>query len=138
MKIILLLVLLSFISPAFSQQIGDSKVIVKISDTSALYIQVKRALVKNGFTVKDDMNTIVLTTNSSIKKHLGYTIIIAEIKNDTVVFKGFYCNKKFDLKGDIIEPNRFKNIIYFKGSNGWPLLYSIANEINSKSLSFEK
>jgi hypothetical protein len=60
------------------------------------------------------------------------------MKDDTVTVKGFYCNKKFDLKGDVIEPDRFNNIVYFKGSSGWPLLYSIAGDIDTENLSFSK
>jgi hypothetical protein len=139
MKIMFLFFVASLMSfTAIAQKTGDVKIVTKVADTSNIYLQVKRALIKNGFIVKDDMNPVVLTTNVSIKKHLGYTIIKAEIKDDLVIIRGFYCNKKFDLKGDVIEPNRYSNIVYFKGSNGWDLLKDIAGDINSNDLLFSK
>lgn len=123
---------------ASAQTTGDSRVFTTMQDTSGIYIRVKRALIKSGFTVRDDMDPTTLTTNLSIVKHLGYTILRAEINNDTVVISGFYCNKKFDLKGDEIEPGTYKKIRYFKGGWGWDILKNIGNEISNTGLSYSK
>jgi hypothetical protein len=133
------LCLLFLVFNTYGQHEGDSRVSTKVSDTSDLYNKVKRALIKNNYIIKDDMNKTVLTTYTSVKKHLGHTIIKAEISNDTVTIRGFYSNKKWrSIYGYEMEPGRFNKIIYFKGSNGWPLLQTIASEIDNRDLSFSK
>lgn len=134
----LLIMCLLLFAGSFAQQTGDSKIISKVSDTSDIYIKVKRALIKNGFTVKDDMDSLTLTTNLAVDPFLGYTIIKASITNDTVALRGFYCNKKFDLKGTVYEPKGFYRILYFKGGNGWLLLKHIAMDIDPHDISFSK
>ena len=121
-----------------AQKIGDSKIQVKVSDTSDLYHRVKLSLIKNGFIVKDDENKTTLTTNVTVKKHLGYTIIKAQINGDTVIVKGFYSNKNQNLFDIEIGPGKYNKIVYFKRGFGWDILYSIATDIDAENLSYSK
>ncbi len=124
----------------FSQKEGDKKITLKVADTSNIYNKVKLAIIKAGFIVRDDMNPRVLTTNVTVKKILGYTIIKAEINNDTVTVRGLYSNKNQNLLDIDIAPGKYKNIIYFKNNSGygWDILYSIAAEIDAHNLTYSK
>jgi hypothetical protein len=135
-----LVALLLFTLSTVAQKTGDSKILTKVADTSNLYNKVKLAMIKGGFTVRDDMNPLVLITNVSVKKHLGYTVIRADIRNDTVIVKGFYSNKNQNVFD--IEINggkgKYNKIAYFEGGYGWDLLYAIATNIDAQNLSFSK
>jgi len=124
----------------FSQKTGDKKIIVKVADTANIYTKVKVAIIKAGFIVTDDMNTHILTTNVTVKKILGYTIIKAQINNDTVTVWGLYSNKNQNFLDIDIAPGKYKNIIYFKDNSGygWDILYSIAAEIDGHDLTYSK
>ena len=124
----------------FSQKEGDKKIIVKVADTSNIYNKTKLAIIKAGFIVRDDMNTHILTTNVIVKKNFGYTIIKAEIKNDTVIVWGLYRNKHRNILDIDIPEGRYQSIIYFKNNNGygWDILYSIAAEIDAHELTYSK
>ena len=124
----------------FSQKEGDKKIFVKVADTSNMYNRVKLAIIKAGFTVRDDMNYHLLTSNVEVKKVLGYTLIKAQISNDTVTIWGLYSNKNKNIYDIEIAPGKYKNIIYFKNNSGsgWNILYSIATEIDAHDLTYSK
>jgi len=142
MRKLLLLLIILFINcnSLFSQKEGDKKIIVKVTDTSNLYTRIKLAIIKVGFTVRDDMNYHLLTSNIEVKKVLGYTIIKDEINDDTVTIWGMYSNKNKNIYSAEIAPGKYKNIIYFKNNSGagWDILYSIATEIDPQNLSYSK
>ena len=142
MKNVLILTIIVFASHnnVFSQKSGDKKIIVKVADTSNIYNKTKLAIIKAGFVVRDDMNTHILTTNVTVKKNLGYTIIKAEIKNDSVIVWGLYRNKHRNILDIDIPEGRYQSIIYFNNNNGygWDILYSIAAEIDAHDLIYSK
>ena len=140
MKWSIFLLIITTSITAFSQKVGDRKIIAKVTDTSNLYTKVKLAIIKSGFVVKDDMNPHVLTTNVSVKKILGYTVIKAEIKNDTVIVWGVYSNKNQNLFDIEIAAGKYKSIMYLKNNSGygWDILYSIAAEIDARNLSYSQ
>jgi hypothetical protein len=141
MKIIILSILfIAGCNDLLSQKVGDRKIIVKLSDTSNIYIRVKLAIIKAGYTVKDDMNYQLLTSNVEVKKKLGYTIVKAEIKNDTVVVWGFYNNKNKNLYGIDMAQGKYTNISYYKNNegHGWDILHAIASEIDAHDLTYSK
>ena len=86
------------------------------------------------------MNTHLLTSNVEVKKGLGYTVVKAEIKNDTVTVWGFYSNKNQNLFDIEIAPGKYKRILYIKNNRGqgWNILYSIAAEIDAHNLTYSK
>lgn len=136
-----LVVVIIFSCTSFAQKAGDRKIIVKLSDTSNIYTRVKLAIIKAGYTVRDDMNYQLLTSNVEVKKKLGYTIVKAEIRNDTVTVWGLYNSKNENVYGiDMAQLKHYKNIIYFKNNEGygWDILYSIAVEIDATNLSYSK
>lgn len=142
MKMLLIISLFTFSSycKVCSQVPGDKKIIIKLTDTSNVYNRVKLAIIKAGFTVKDDMNSHVLTSNVTIKKILGYTVVKAEINKDTVTVSGRYSNKNQNLFDIEIAPGKYKNIVYFKNNRGegWDILYAIAIEIDANDLSYSE
>lgn len=142
MKKVLIIAIVVFASQnnVFSQKAGDKKIIVKVADTANIYNKTKLAIIKAGFIVRDDMNTHILTTNVTVKKNLGYTIIKAEIKNDTVIVWGLYRNKHRNILDINIPEGKYQSIIYFSNNNGygWDILYSIAAEIDAHDLSYSK
>ena len=142
MKKLLIILIIAFASHhhAFSQKEGDRKIIAKLADTSNIYTRVKLAIIKGGFTVRDDMNTHLLTSNVEVKKNLGYTVVKAEIKNDTVTVWGFYSNKNQNLFDIEIAPGKYNRILYLKNNrgHGWDILYSIATEIDAHDLNYSK
>ena len=85
-------------------------------------------------------NTHLLTSNVEVKKGLGYTVVKAEIKNDTVTVWGFYSNKNQNLFDIEISPGKYKRILYIKNNrgHGWNILYSIAAEIDAHNLTYSK
>ena len=103
-------------------------------------MRVKLAIIKAGYTVRDDMNYQLLTSNVEVKKKLGYTIVKAEIKNDTVAIWGLYNNKNKNFYGIDMAQGTYQNITYFKnnGGHGWDILYSIAVAIDANNLSYSK
>jgi hypothetical protein len=145
MKKILLITLLCLVTTIlFAQrkksEVGDSKIFTKVSDTSNLYIRVKRAIIKSGFTVRDDMNDSLLTSNTEVVKHLGYTIIRAKIKNDTVTVWGYYSNKNQNLLDVDIAAGKYNKIVCFHDNSGygWDILHAIASDIDAIDLSYSK
>jgi hypothetical protein len=86
------------------------------------------------------MNTHLLTSNVEVKKGLGYTIVKAEIKNDTVMVWGFYSNKNKNLYDIVIAPGKYSHIMYLKNNkgHGWDILYGIATEIDAHELTYSK
>jgi hypothetical protein len=142
MKKILIISIIVFTScnNVFSQKQGDRKIIVNVSDTSNIYTKVKLAIIKAGFIVRDDMNTHTLTTNVTVKKILGYTVIKAEINNNTVTIWGVYSNKNKNLLDVEIAPGKYRDITYFKNNSGYggDFLYAIAAEIDAHDLTFSK
>ena len=131
------LLIFSFITKA--QKIGDSKILVKVSDTSDLYHRVKLAIIKNGYIVQDDENKTILTSNVIVKKHLGYTRVKAQINGDTVIVKGFYALKNQNLFDIEIGPGKYNKMMYYNERNfGWYILYGIATDIDADNLSYSK
>lgn len=123
---------------AFGQHTDDKNVLIKISDTSALYQRVKTALVKNDFIVKDDGNLDTLVTYPrEFKMMPGYSIVKAKIIGNTVVLSGVYGMKKINDFGYTDQPKSYKPIVYFKGSKAWQLLLQIADLLNGE-ISYSK
>src|SRR5579871_6859237 len=78
-----------------SQNVGDTKIIVSVDDTTGLYEKIKIALVKNDFIVKEDGNKDTLQTYSREFTSLqGFLKATAEIKGNTITIYGFYGLKK--------------------------------------------
>lgn len=124
----------------FSQQKGDSKIIVTINDTSNIYNLIKVALVKSDFIVKEDGNKTVLTTYAAELRGIpGYSIVKAEINGNTVIITGAYGLIKVNDWGYTRTPKSYKRIIYYKGSKSWNKLMDVVDKIEDrKHVSFAK
>src|SRR5262245_2190314 len=90
----LILILTTSIS-SFSQKDGDTKIIIKLIDTTEIYNKVKYALVNSEFIVKDNGNKDTLTTY--IQEYSGiFCKATAIIENNIVTLSGVYGLKRID------------------------------------------
>lgn len=129
MKALIIILLLPVFT--FAQTKGNKKIIVTVNNPS--HEQVKIALVKNDFIVKEDGNKDTLTTYArEFKTIAGYAIARAEIKGNTVTLTGVYGLKKINDWGYTASPKNYKPILYYKGSHGWKLLMQIADKLDGK------
>ncbi len=133
MKIILLFCgILTFSASAFSQKIGDGKIIIEITDTSNVYLQIKSAFAKSNFSVREDMSRDTLTSFPVAHEILGNIVAKAVINDSAVYLYGFYSLKKMDYFGYTNVDKNYKRIIFMNSSKAWPILMEIANRIPGK------
>ena len=130
MRYILILLVVLISQTSFSQNDGDTKIIITLNDKEGMYEKVKIALVKNDFIVKDDGNKDTLRTYPRELSSLnGYSIFNAILNDKQVILSGAYGLKKINDWGYTTSPKGYKRIIYFKGSKGWKLLIQVAQTI---------
>ena len=130
---VFILIILSIISKA--QKIGNSKIIVQVSDTTNLYKRVKFAFIKLDFIVKD-LETDTLKTYAREFMDNNYLIATAIIKGYTVTITGIWGSRKLNLLGYSNSLRDYKSVIYYKGCVEWNLLRLVGKDIGGE-LSFE-
>ena len=136
MRILIILYLVSCFSPALGQKVGDSKIFLQLTDTLNIFQKVKRSLIDSELQIKDDGRIDTLTTYSL--DYNGIHCILQVVINDKLVtISGVYGLKKIDYFGYTQNPNKFKSIIFYKGSKGWKLMQQVASGIGGK-ISFEQ
>jgi len=124
---------------SFSQKNGDKKIIFTVADTTNLHQQVKIALVKNDFIVKEDGETKYISTYPrEFKKIPGYAIAFTEIKGNEITISGIYGLVKVDDFNYTCSPKSYKPILYMKNGHGWKLLLQIVESLNGKIISYSK
>jgi len=136
MKATLILFIFFGLQTSYGQKSDDSKIVIKINDTSSIYQQVKYSLVNSNFIVKDNGNKDTLETYYQEYEGI-YCVAKAIIKGNTIILSGAYGLKKMDDFGYTQAPKGYNRITYFKGSKGWKLLMKVANKINGQ-ITFEK
>jgi hypothetical protein len=108
---------------SFSQKEGNSRIIIKLSDSAGIYNKVKYALVNSEFIVKDNGNRDTLKTYT--QEYSGvFCKITAIIEGSTVILSGVY--------GYTGNPKKYQDIIYYKGSQSWRLLRHVASLIGDE------
>jgi hypothetical protein len=133
MRHILTLLVVFISQTSFSQNDGDTKIIITLNDKTGIYEKVKTSLVKNDFIVKDDGNKDTLQTYPRELSNLqGYSIVNAILSDKQIILSGVYGLKKINDWGYTTSPKSYKRIIYFKGSKGWKLLIQIAQTIGGE------
>lgn len=133
MHIIFTFLILCISNYIFCQTSGDKRIIITLTDTTNIYENVKKALIKNDFIIKEYENKdTVYTYSRELRTMPGYCNVIAIINNNSVTLSGFYGLKKMNVFGQTTAPRDYKPIIYFGGSKIWPLLESIAKSINGQ------
>jgi hypothetical protein len=95
MKIIFFIInFLSIAIYGISQEKGDSKIIVTISDTTNLYERVRQRLIKADFVIKETGNRdTILTYPRELRTLSGYAVFKAVLNNNQVTFSGTYTMK---------------------------------------------
>lgn len=129
MKKILLFAFLLLTLVSYSQKKFDSKIIATLNDSVGLYEKVRIALINNEFIVKDNHNKDTLSTYVREISGVGYVLIRAIISGNSVTLAGVYGKKKLDIWGYTGSPKDYENIIYYKGSKTWKILFKIGSSI---------
>lgn len=131
MQYLFLILALLTLTPSFSQKDGDTKIIIKVSDTTGIYNKVKYALVNSEFIVKDNGNKDTLTTYT-----LEYSGIFCKataiIEKNTITLSAVYGLRRLDDFGYTNNPKKYQTAVYFKGSQSWRLLSSVASLIGGE------
>ena len=118
-------------SICFSQKKLDTKIIVKASDTVGLYEKIRLNFVNAGFIVKDNRNPDTLVTYLRDTRPIGYLVMCAAIKGNTVTYWGFIGRRQSNMLGYTIAPNNFEKIFYYKSGKAWQWLLGVANKLGS-------
>ena len=131
MRNVFLLIMLLVWQYSFSQKEEDSKIIIRLSDSTGIYNKVKYALVNSEFIVKDNGNRDTLTTY--MQDYSGiFCKATATIERNTVILSGVYGLKRLDEFGYTNNPNKYQDIKYFKGSKGWKILAHVASLVGGE------
>lgn len=131
MRYLFLIVLLVTSTSSFSQKDGDTKIIIKLTDSIGIYNKVKYALVNSDFIVKDNGNKDTLTTYT--QEYSGvFCKATAIIQGNTITLSGVYGLKRIDDFGYTNSPKKYQNIIFYKGSQSWRLLNYVASLIGGE------
>lgn len=140
MKTMIYLSLLFFLpSLCLSQEIGDKKIIISISDTSNVYNKVRIALGKNDFIIREDGNRDTISTHlAEVKNIPGYSKLTAVITGNIITLSGFYSLIKMDDFGYTRNSKRYKPIVYYKNSKTWKKMYSVALALNGDGVTYSK
>lgn len=136
MKYIFLILSIALTVSVAGQKNEDSKIIIKLDDSSGIYKKVKTALINSEFIVKDIESKDTLKTYSREYKGI-HCVAVAVINNNEVNLFGFYGLKKMDYIGFTHSPKGYKKILYFRGSKGWELLMQVAKQVGG-NVTFER
>lgn len=131
MRGLFILIFLLSISPVFAQKLGDTRIVIKSSDTANIYQRTKLALINADFQVKDDGRRDTITTYS-LEVNGIHCILQASFTDNLVTLFGVYGLKKIDYFGYNRNPGKYKQIIYYKGSKGWKLMQDMAKAIGGE------
>ncbi|GAA4744086.1 hypothetical protein [Flavisolibacter ginsenosidimutans] len=136
-KLYTLLLFLPFIASA--QQNEDTKINLIPKKTDSLYWQVKYALGKCDYIVREDGNMDTLRTFAAKSPFIeGFTAIIAVIKDGKIELSGYYGLSQFDGWLFTHQPNQYKPITFFKNSKAWKQLLYIASKIDCTEITYTK
>lgn len=131
MRLLLLFSLVLISITSFSQNEGNSKIIIQLTDSVEIYNKAKYALVNSEFIVKDNGNKDTLTTYAQEFSGI-FCKLTAIIKGSTVTLSGVYGLKRIDDFGYTDNPKKYQTIIYYKGSKTWKILSHAASLINGE------
>jgi len=119
-----------------AQNAGDSKIIVTVTNTDNLYIQLKDIFIRSNFFVKDLSIRDSLITYSTEFNGV-YIVAFAAIDGNVVTISGLFGLKKIDGWGYSNYPKDFNMIVYYKGNREWRRLNDIANNLRG-AIIYEK
>ena len=129
MKYSFLVIFFAITSPIFAQKTEDSKIIIKVTDTTELAQRVRTALIRSNFVVKDLPGDTVSTYPKDMRNMNGFMIAFAILSDTTVTISGFYNVRMMDDFGYTKLRKYYKQVRYFRGSKTWPVLSHIASLI---------
>ncbi len=132
MKLFILATSIFFATSLFSQNKADTRILIKIKDTSNTYEKVKYALVNEEFIVKDNGRRDTLTTYAHGFNAL-FCIVQAALFRDSVVIRGWYGVKRLDDFTVTSGPSNYKPVLYFGGRGDmWKHLMNVAKRIGDE------
>jgi hypothetical protein len=114
-----------FLIPAicFSQSKGDTKIIVKASDTANLFNRVVSYLYEQGYSLerKDEVAGFLQTDEREMKKYTAFYKIKALVKDGTITFTSV-------MKLPTMEKT-FSDVSWTKGDSFYRRVWNIVDEI---------
>ena len=116
---------------AFSQKEGNTKIIVKVKDTTNLHKRVKVAFINLDFIVKDLEGDTLKTYPREFLDN-AYLVANAVIDGDQVTLSGVSGSRKINFMGYYTSPKDFNTVIYFRGGVAWKLLQLVADGIGGE------
>lgn len=115
-----------------AQKNGDSKITITVSDTTHILDSVKAAFMRQGFTIKEiGLPDSVVTHQRELKSTSGVAVAFAKIEGNNVTIHGIYAHKIKDIAGLPVQTDKYKKIMYSKGSKLWPLMRAVANRLGT-------
>lgn len=138
MKFIFFFILLIACGNTYCQKNDDTKIIVTLDDPSNIYYKTRQAILYSNFIIRDDSNKDTLVTKvERLENSTVHMMVKAVIRNNTVELSGAYGLYNVDFWGFPSWPKGFQRVIYYKESDTWRILRSIAIKIDGK-MSFVK
>lgn len=132
-----LLLLLPF--SGFAQKEEDRKIFVTLKKADSLYWQVKYALGKCDYIVREDGNRDTLRTFAAKSPFMdGFTVVMAVIASGKVELSGYYGLSQFDGWFFTHQLSQYKPILYFKSSKAWRQLLYIASKLDYTEVAFSR
>lgn len=136
MKSFILVTLLLFSFISFSQKKEDSKIIITLPDSVDIQQKIKKAFALEDIQVKDIGESDTLSTFPTEISGL-YIVGFASVKANTVTLFGLYGLKRLSYLGYTNAANKYKKIIFYKGSKSWAALHRVAKRIGGE-ISYEE
>ena len=124
---------LLFSNRLIAQKLEDNLIVVTITDTTKLYERVRQAITFTDLIIREDSKRDTLITYSArIYNKSIFVVAKVTISGNQVKISGAYGLGLEDFWGYPAWPKSYKRALYFKGSEAWQVLRSIAIKLDSK------
>jgi hypothetical protein len=124
---------ISITNSSYAQKSEDNLIIVTVSDSTDLYNRVRKAITFTDLIIREDSKPDTLITYSE-KIYDKSIFIIAKviIDGNQVKITGAYGLDQENFWGYPAWPKSYKQVSFFKGSEGWIVLRKIAIKLDGK------
>ncbi len=116
-----------------AQNLEDNLIVVTVTDTTKLYERVRQAITYTEFIIREDSKRDTLITYSTrIYNKTIFVVAKVTIAGNQVKISGAHGLGLEDFWGYPAWPKSYKRVEFFKGSESWQILKSIAIKLDSK------
>lgn len=130
-----ILIYLLLITPYISsgQNREDNFICVTVADTSKLYERVRHSIAYTDLIIREDSKRDTLITYAErVYNKSIFVVAKVTIAGNKVKITGAYGLGQEDFWGYPAWPKSYKRAVYFKGSEAWYVLRSIAVKLDGK------